>query len=74
MSFPAEKPLRDVSISAEEEKLLSGFGFLSRKPVLVVLNRAEGQKAPEINYPHKLSQVVDLQGQAGNGDCPTASR
>jgi len=43
--------------------LLSGFGFLSRKPVLVVLNLAEGQKAPEINYPHKLSQVVDLQGR-----------
>jgi ribosome-binding ATPase YchF (GTP1/OBG family) len=59
----AEKPLRDVSISAVEEKLLSGFGFLSRKPVLVVLNLAEGQKAPEINYPHKLSQVVDLQGR-----------
>ena len=58
-----EVPLRDVSISAEEEKLLSGFGFLSRKPVLVVFNLAEGQKAPEINYPHKFSQLVDLQGR-----------
>jgi len=63
MELSAEKPLRDMSISAEEEKLLSGFGFLSRKPVLVVLNLAEGQKTPEINYPHKFSQVVDLQGR-----------
>jgi ribosome-binding ATPase len=28
-----EIPLRDIDISAEEDKILSGFGFLSRKPV-----------------------------------------
>jgi len=58
-----EKPLRDLSISAEEEKMLSGYGFLSRKPVLVVLNLAEGQAAPTIAYPHHHSQVVALQGK-----------
>src|SRR5512146_465921 len=30
-----EPPLRDLAISAEEEKTLAGFGFLSRKPMLV---------------------------------------
>ena len=58
-----EIPLRDLEISAEEEKMTAGFGFLSLKPILVVFNLAEGQKAPEIDYPHKHSQVVALQGK-----------
>ena len=58
-----EIPLRDMDISAEEEKMLSGFGFLSRKPVLVVFNLAEGQAAPEITYDHHHSQLVALQGK-----------
>jgi ribosome-binding ATPase YchF (GTP1/OBG family) len=42
---------------------MSGFGFLSRKPVLVVLNLSEGQTPPQINYQHKHSLVTDLQGE-----------
>lgn len=58
-----ETPLRDIEISADEEKILSGFGFLSRKPVLVVLNLAEEQSAPKISYDHQHSQIVALQGK-----------
>lgn len=58
-----EKPLRDLAISAEEEKLLAGFGFLSLKPTLVVFNLAEGQPEPQIEYPHAHSQLVGLQGR-----------
>lgn len=58
-----ETPLRDLVISAEEEKLFSGFGFLSRKPMLIVLNLAEGQKAPEVHYSHQHTQVVALQAK-----------
>jgi len=58
-----ETPLRDLEISAEEEKMMSGFGFLSRKPLLAVLNLAEGQSAPEIYYAHKHTQLVALQGK-----------
>lgn len=58
-----EKPLRDMEISADEEKGLSGFGFLSLKPVLVVLNLAEGQSAPGLEYNHKRSRMVALQGK-----------
>lgn len=58
-----EKPLRDLPLSEEDEKLLSGYGFLSRKPVLVVLNLAEGQSPPEIDYPHARSKVEALQGR-----------
>ena len=58
-----EKPLGDLEIDHEEEKMLSGFGFLSRKPILIVLNLSEGQAAPQIEYTHRHSQVVDLQGK-----------
>ena len=58
-----ETPLKDMDISHEEEKMLSGYGFLSMKPTLVVLNLSEGQKEPAIEYPHKHSQVVALQGK-----------
>jgi GTP-binding protein YchF len=41
-----EKPLRYVQVTAEEGKILSGFGLLTRKPMLVLLNLSEGQPAP----------------------------
>lgn len=59
----AETPLRDLEISHEDEKSLAGFGFLSRKPVLLLLNLAEGQAEPAIDYPHRLSQTAALQGR-----------
>jgi hypothetical protein len=58
-----EIPLRDITIDSEEDRLLSGFGLLSRKPMLIVLNLAEGQIAPAIDYPHQHSMVVALQGK-----------
>jgi len=56
-------PLRDLQFTSNELKLLSGFGLLSLKPVLLVLNLSEGQKHPEIEYDHPYSQVVALQGK-----------
>ncbi|HXF86068.1 MAG TPA: redox-regulated ATPase YchF [Anaerolineales bacterium] len=41
-------PLRNVELSPEEQKELSSFGLLTRKPVLVVFNLGEGQSAPQI--------------------------
>jgi GTP-binding protein YchF len=58
-----EKPLRDLELNPEETKLVSGFGFLSRKPVLLVLNLAEGQEPPEVTYEHCCSKVVSIQGK-----------
>jgi ribosome-binding ATPase len=62
-ALQAESPLRNVEVSAEEEKFLSSYGFLSRKPTLIVLNLSEGQSAPQVTYTHKYSQVVALQGK-----------
>jgi GTP-binding protein YchF len=58
----AEKPLRGTEISAEEEKLLSGFGLLTRKPLLVLLNLGEGQAAPETQNV-TACPVIALQGK-----------
>jgi ribosome-binding ATPase len=56
-----EKSLRDIEFSDEDEKSLAGFGFLSSKPILIVPNLSEGQKASEIQYTHQHSKVVPLQ-------------
>ena len=37
----AEKPLREMELTAEEKKLVRGFVFLSQKPILYVLNISE---------------------------------
>jgi GTP-binding protein YchF len=42
-----EESLRNISFNADEDNLLSGFGFLSRKPVLVLFNQAE-EKAGQV--------------------------
>lgn len=38
-----EIPLREVEFSFEEEKLVRGYGFLSQKPLLLILNTDEEQ-------------------------------
>jgi GTP-binding protein YchF len=57
-----ETLLRDLEITDEERKTLSGFGLLSLKPIIVVLNMGESQQEPEIVYGHSSSQLVSLQG------------
>jgi GTP-binding protein YchF len=58
-----ELPLRDVDMTAEEEKALAGFGFLTRKPILILLNLADGQPIPAVEYAHQSSKIVALQGK-----------
>ena len=36
-----EESLRNLEFSADDESILSGFGFLSRKPVLVLFNQSD---------------------------------
>jgi len=63
-SFLAEeKPLRDMEFSSDEERVLSGYGLLTRKPVSVLLNLGDGQAAPEIEYPHSHCVVASIQGK-----------
>ena len=55
-------PLRNIELSHDEKKIISGYGFLSLKDLLIVLNLGEGQQAPEVDYPCEVC-VVSLQGQ-----------
>jgi GTP-binding protein YchF len=59
----AEKALRDVDLTAEEEKLISGFGFLTRKPILLLVNVSEGQAPPAVTCPYQHCSVALLQGR-----------
>ena len=52
--------LRKVEVSAEENKILSSFGLLTRKPVLIVFNMGEGQESPEQEFE---TPSVALQGK-----------
>ena len=44
-ALDAEKPLREIELSDDDEKLLRGFQLLSAKPILLVLNVEEDQVA-----------------------------
>lgn len=59
----AEKPLRDLGLTEAEIKPLRGYGFLTLKPTLIVLNSGEDGRAPEIAYDHQASRVVSLQAK-----------
>jgi hypothetical protein len=57
-----EKPIRDLELSSQEEKLIRGYPLLSKKPVLVVLNIGEEQLSapPSLAYDHLNSLMVPL--------------
>lgn len=62
----AEKPLRDLDdITPEQHKIIRGYGFLTLKPVLIVLNQGETAKDPAslVTYAHQNSRVVSIQGK-----------
>ncbi len=63
-ALSADQPLRDVELAPAEEKLLSSFGLLTRKPMLVVLNLGDDQaEPPAFAYAHARSAVVTLRGK-----------
>jgi ribosome-binding ATPase len=39
----AMKPIRELSLTADEQKILRGFQFLTQKPLLLILNSGEAQ-------------------------------
>ncbi len=45
----AERPLRELELTADERRAVSGYSLLTLKPLIVVINHAEGQApAPEV--------------------------
>ncbi|MFN8530055.1 MAG: redox-regulated ATPase YchF [Anaerolineae bacterium] len=59
----AEKPLRDLGLTPAEIKPLRGYGFLTLKPTLIVVNTDEATGDVTIPYEHTDSMVVSLKGR-----------
>jgi GTP-binding protein YchF len=57
------QPLRDIELSADEQKRLRGFQFLSIKPVLIIFNLGDEATPPALEYPHRHSAVTAIQGR-----------
>ena len=62
-TLAAEQPLRNLELSTAEQKEIFGFGFLTRKPVLILFNTTDGQTVPCVDYPGGRCEVVALQGK-----------
>ncbi len=58
-----EKPLRDMGLTEDEIKPLRGYGFLSLKPVLIVLNSDENSGDVTITYEHATSRIEWIKGK-----------
>lgn len=61
----AGAPIRALDLTAEEERILRGYQFLTAKPLLLVINIGEAQikNPPLFNYPWKHSDVAPLCGK-----------
>ncbi len=61
----AERPIRDVELNEDEERLLRGYQFLTAKPLLLVINIGEQaiKSPPPFAYPQRNCEVVALCGK-----------
>jgi len=59
------KPIRDMELTADEEKAIRGFRFLTQKSLLIILNSDEdnfGQQAELISELEKEYKVIEMAG------------
>lgn len=59
-ALEAERPLRGEAFLPEEDAVLAGFAFLSKKPLLVVYNRAEAEQ--DAGLPPAVTEYIDGRG------------
>ncbi len=59
-ALEAETPLRELSVTPEENKILTGFMFLSRKPMLYVINLGDDEvgEIGSVVEKHNLSALA----------------
>src|SRR5579859_1540611 len=59
------KPLRDLDVTEEEQRIVRGYGLLSLKPMLIIFNTGETHRDPEdiMSYSHEHTRLVSLQGR-----------
>ncbi|MFN8643310.1 MAG: DUF933 domain-containing protein [Candidatus Binatia bacterium] len=66
-ALEAETPLRRVALSPADERALSGFGLLSRLPMMVVVNVGEREAAAALSPP--VRAALDAVGLTGMSMC-----
>ena len=60
------QPIRDLVLSVEEEKAVRGFQFLTKKPIMVILNSDETRfvkKSSLISEIEKVQRVIEFAGK-----------
>ena len=69
----SESPLREMEISAPDEKLIRGFMFLSQKPILYVVNVNEstnlGEDLESAVKKHNLTEVASRKNAGATAIC-----
>ena len=65
-ALEAEQPLRELEFKPEELKMLTGFEFLTRKPMLYVLNLGDDEAA-EIDRVIEKHHLEKLAIEAADG-------
>jgi len=58
-----ERPLRDLDLDEEQRKSLRGYGLLTIKPLLVVININDEQNDITLEYDHKIAMVTNMRGK-----------
>jgi ribosome-binding ATPase len=58
-----ERPLRQIDLSGEEGSSIAGFGFLSRRPLMVVLNVSEADVAADM--PPAVAEFLAMENLEG---------
>lgn len=58
-----DKPLRNLTFTERERKMMGGFGFMTLKPVLIVINLGDERKAGDdsIDYDYSKANHIGLQ-------------
>ena len=62
-ALAAERPLRDLNLDEEQLKSLRGYGLLTLKPTLVVVNIGDDQEEIDLDYDHRHIIVTNLRGK-----------
>jgi len=56
----SETPLRNFEFTAEDDRILSSYGFLSRKPQIIVFNQTEDQAPFEFTPPYQHTMAISM--------------
>ena len=58
-----ERPLRTLELTDEQEKSLRGYGLLTLKPTVVIINIGDDQDEVELDYDHPNTVVSNIRGK-----------